>query len=270
MKFTPDYLLKFTAFKDGIFYTDCRYSVHHCYHGDDVNWIDSGKKKITEKVFSFYLYHKNRALNGEYCLNFLESELGENCVNVLVKFKELVATHRNERKYKILTERAERKLYPVKTHIVFKNVVLTAVEEFERIGKKKITIYANGKPYRYGNFEMDKDFKVTDEFILKCALTKYIMTTNYGAALTNMPKKDKTKINFVPFHFYIGYVIELKGMQLQVTDFYSGSISNTMQFKTQLGDINLEIEDYKNIKVLGEITGINQLSCLMNKLKFMD
>lgn len=246
--------------KDIIIHTDCRYSVkRYAYH--KFNYIDNDGKPITEKVYSFILMHGKRWYN-DTTLNFKESELG----NVLKTYKKLIVQKRSEKRISVLIERAERKLYPKITEIAFSNVVLTAIEEFKYIGKKEVRVYANGMPYRYGTFELNKDEVVDHDFILDCALSKVVAKYNVNP-IKPILKKDKKKPSFVPYHFYIGYLIELRGMQLEVRNFRG--LFNPV-FETNIGSITLEKDDYKNIKVIGELTGINSFSALMNKVKFIE
>lgn len=251
--------------KDIIVYTDCRYSVKRYDYSPEITWVDSEGKKIDEPMYSFNLLHGKKWFHDTY-LNFRESELGD---NIIEKYKELIAKKRAEKKYKVLTERAERKLYPKLTHIRFSNVVLTAMETFECIGEKKVTFYANGMPYRHGSFTCKKDEPITEKDILYCASTKYVAQYNVSKEKFDV-KPDKKAKSFLPFHFYIGYVIELNGKQYSIYDLRNGCLTEYAKFVTDGKELDLQMEDLQKIKIIGEVTGMNKLRCLIAKTKFVE
>jgi hypothetical protein len=227
------------------------------------------------------MYHGKTWDNSTHT-NFRESELHK----VADWCKEVIATDRVNRKELFLAEKAERALYPRKTTLKFGNVELTAIETmaytdsrhsvsgYPLIGKKHITVYANGKPYRYGmGLEYDKDFLITKDWLIGFAATHYVAQYNVNdlndsSTIYVDTVSYKQKGNFVPYHFYIGYVIELNGKQYNVTDAIARSYFTG--FRTDKGDIECSPTDLQKIKVIGEMQGINALSALMAKTKYME
>ena len=249
--------------KDIVVLKDHRYTVKR-YSYMPMKFVDGEGKVIEERVFSFILCHGRRWFNGT-SRNFRESELHR----VLPEYRELIEATKRERSELVLKEREERKLFPQQKVIVFKNVTLTAREEFESIGVKTVTIYANGRPYRYGSMELPIDEVVNEALILRVALAKVVANHNvtFLEDYESGQVLERYTTVFVPYHFYIGFLINLAGEELEIYNFQG---LTQMRFQTQKGWKDLTVKDFKNIELVGEMRGMKQLGCLMNKYSYVE
>lgn len=254
--------------KDVFFPFENRYRLLRCEY-IKYNYVENGKP-ITERVFSFGLVHGKEKYNNSTYRNFKESELD----TVIDKYKEMLVEIRTERRNKLLRERAERKMFPTLDTYKFDNVTIDVVQEYEYEGHKKYKIYANKMPYRsgYGVVDIDKviDFNYVLNFILKGVVAKYNV---YPLDKATYKRKTSKRIKhaFLPYHFYLGYVIEHEGKQYVVNDVRHSWITDSYEFVTnQKENIPLALTDYNKIKVIGEAQGMEAWVALMNKLKYVE
>lgn len=240
------------------------------------SWIDHNGKKITERVFSFIIEHGNRWDNSTH-FNLCESEI-DSAMSVATEHLNRIKA---ERKELLTNERAERKLYPQLIEWKFKNVTISVLSEmsytqsgYPLIGKKEVTVYGNGLRFEYSNMELDKDFELTYEFVMEHIINRKVLRHN----LNNMTKYFKTgrfvskvkhtiKKSFVPLHFYIGYCVELDGKPFNVTDVFDSSYRG-YGFRNKDGEVSITLEQLLNIKVIGELQGMEAWGSLLNKYKY--
>jgi len=270
--------------KDIFIYSENRFKIKR-YAYKKYNWIDSDGKPITERLFSFILYHGNKWFNDTN-LNFEESELGE---NIIEKYKELILKKKAERKKLFTAERAMRKQFPRHSKWIFNNVTITVVEEmayvrhsagrgYPLIDSKTYTIYANEMPYRYCiDREIEKDFEFTTEWVLNKIATHYVAQYNVNKLSGEYQTKpvetilvEKFDYDFVPYQFFIGYVVEIEGVHYSIRDFKNRSYFTG--FDTDKGEIEVSASKLKELssKIIGEAAGIEAFVSLKNKFKYCE
>lgn len=275
--------------KDVQYHLEGRYFLQrYAYHA--FNYIDENKKPIKERVFSFIIFHGKKWDNSTH-FNVCESELHTVYDVCSVHLNRIKA----ERAELVLNERKERKMYPKITTVKFENVTLTAVENlaytnssysvcgYPLIGEKTVKLYANGKPYRYGEFKFEQNFEVTEDWILKQAGRLYVAKHNVcdlsETAYVSNTNIDKKEMKYVPYHFYIGYALKYKNNVYHIYDI-TYSFPNNDSYITGEREILFETDkkerlfipqaDLLNIEVVGELAGLHAFTALKNKLKYME
>ncbi len=267
--------------KDIIIYNENRFRVKR-YAYSKTNFVDEKGDTITERVFSFMLEHGKKWYNDTY-LHFKESELGE---NVIEKYKELIAKKNEERRELFTAERAMRKQFPRHLKFIFNNVTVTVIEDmaytsynagygsqgYPLIDKKEFTIYANDMPYRgLIRKEIEKDFEFTSEWVLEQMATHYI--AKYNVSKLNQHNKpvsevviEKFDYDFVPYHFFLGLVVGIKGVQHSIINCCMG------KFETDKGELVIPANELHKLfeDVVGEAGDIHAFTALKNKFKFVE
>ena len=241
------------------------------------SWIDRDGKKITERVFSFIIEHGKRWDNST-SFSLLETELDTVMTVCNIHLNRI----KTERKDLLMNERSERKLYPQLIQWNFKNVTISVESKmsytesgYPLIGKKEMTIYGNGRRFEYANYDMDKDFEITYEWVMERIINMKILLYNVSDRTQYFKKQKfvskvihkKTKVSFVPLHFYIGYCVEVDGKPFNVTNVFDSSYGG-YGFDNGGERVNVTIDQLLNIKVLGELQGVNAWCSLLNKVNY--
>ncbi len=272
--------------KDISIYSENRYWVKR-YSYKNFNYVDSEGKKIDERFFSFILMHGNKWDNSTH-LDIRESELDQ----VIPRYQEILLKKRAERKALLSEERSMRKQFPRHTQVKFNNVTITVVEDmaytsvnagygsngYPLIDSKKITIYANENPYRYCiGKEYKKDFKITTEWVFEQIATHFVAKYNTSELSSKYHRKPfTTKVlakfdyDFVPYHFFLGYVVEIDGKEYTIRDVFNRSFSSG--FVTDKGDVEYPAHKLNELsgKVLSEAGGTDAWVSLLNKFKYCE
>ena len=178
-----------------------------------------------------------------------------------------------ERKNKVLQKIENRKQSKLYTYVL---INVTIVVTFDADDDYKTNIYVNNKPLRY--VYLTKDFTFND--VLKQVYFNVIAKYNVADFDSNFVKKNYFKdiqtftidLKVLPIYEYIGMVVEFKDKIHTIYNVWDHNNESDFKLFTDNGDIYLDVEDIKNLKIISleSLDTMKSLIALKNKVIFYE